>query len=168
MNRRMAFAALAALAFAPAWGHGEKPDGHAAPVVQEQQPWGIAGDAGAVTRTIEIRMTDDMRFSPDRIAVREGETVRFVVRNRGKLLHEMVIGTREALDRHAELMMKHPGMEHDEPHMVHVAAGRRGEMVWNFNRPGTFQFACLIAGHYQAGMTGTLVVAPAARQGKQP
>ena len=53
MNRRMAFAALAALAFAPAWGHGEKPDGHAAPVVQEQQPWGIAGDAGAVTRTIE-------------------------------------------------------------------------------------------------------------------
>lgn len=155
------FAVLLAVTGA-AWGHGDKHGAaKAAPAVKEQKPWGIAGDAKAVTRTIEVRMTDNMRFAPDRIEVREGETVRFRIVNAGKLLHEMVIGTKKELDAHAEMMMKHPGMEHDEPYMAHVAAGKRGEMVWNFNRPGTFQFACLIAGHYQAGMTGTITVVPA-------
>lgn len=160
-----ALLALAVLgAAAPAWAHG---DGQTdAPVVKEQKPWGIAGDAKAARRTITIAMGDDMRFRPDRIEVREGETVRFVIRNRGKLLHEMVIGTRQELDAHAEMMARHPGMEHDEPYMAHVAAGKQGAMVWNFNRPGTFQFACLIAGHYQAGMVGTIVVVPADQPGK--
>ena len=145
-----------------AWAHGdEHGPAKTAPSVREQKPWGIAGDTKAVTRTIEIRMTDNMRFAPDRIEVREGETVRFRIVNAGKLMHEMVIGTKKELDEHAEMMMKHPGMEHDEPYMAHVAAGKRGDMLWNFNRAGTFQFACLIAGHYQAGMTGTIVVKPA-------
>jgi uncharacterized cupredoxin-like copper-binding protein len=145
-----------------AWAHGdEHGPAKAAPTVREQKPWGIAGDAKAATRTIEIRMTDNMRFTPDRIEVREGETVRFRIVNAGKLLHELVIGTKQELDAHAEMMMKHPGMEHDEPYMAHVAAGKRGGLVWNFNRAGTFQFACLIAGHYQAGMVGTIVVKPA-------
>lgn len=157
---------LAALlaATGAAWAHGDKhAPSKAAAVVKEQKPWGIAGDAKAATRTIEIRMTDNMRFAPDHIEVREGETVRFRIVNAGKLLHEMVIGTKEELDKHAEMMMKHPGMEHDEPYMAHVAAGKRGDMLWNFNRVGTFQFACLIAGHYQAGMVGTITVVPAKR-----
>ncbi len=141
------------------WAHGDGATRPAA-VAKEQKPWGIAGDARRA-RAIEIRMTDAMRFAPARIEVKEGETIRFVVRNNGKMLHEMVIGTQAELDAHAELMKKHPGMEHDEPYMAHVAAGRRGEIVWNFNRAGTFQFACLIAGHYQAGMVGTIVVTPA-------
>lgn len=165
--KRIASLSLLALAglslAAPALAHGDAARQHAA-VVKEQKPWGIAGDAKGA-RVIEVRMTDNMRFSPDRIEVREGETVRFVVRNNGKVLHEMVIGTREELDAHAALMKKHPGMEHDEPYMSHVAAGKRGELVWNFNRPGTFQFACLIPGHFEAGMVGTIVVAPAAPNG---
>jgi len=108
-----------------------------------------------------------MRFRPQRIEVREGETIRFVVRNRGKLLHEMVIGTEEELRAHAELMRRFPTMEHDEPYMTHVKASHRGEIVWNFNRPGTFQFACLLPGHFEAGMVGTIVVEPAASQGKK-
>lgn len=146
---------LAALLVPAAWGHG---DAHttrqAAP---EQQAWGIAGEARGA-RTIEIRMGDDMRFRPDRIEVREGETLRFVVRNAGKVLHEMVIGTPQELARHAALMKKFPGMEHDEPFMAHVKPASRGEIVWNFNRPGTFQFACLLPGHFEAGMVGTIVV----------
>ena len=110
-------------------------------------------------------MDDAMRFTPARIEVREGETVRFRVRNAGKVLHEMVIGTPEELKAHAEMMKKHPGMEHDEPFMSHVAAGKSGDIVWNFNRAGTFQFACLIPGHFEAGMLGTIVVQP---KGKQP
>jgi uncharacterized cupredoxin-like copper-binding protein len=154
-------AALAAACVAPAaWSHGDPhADKQPAAVVKEQKPWGIAGDAKGA-RSIEIRMGDDMRFRPERIEVKEGETVRFVVRNGGKLLHEMVIGTPEALQEHAALMKKFPGMEHDEPYMAHVAAGRRGTMVWNFNRAGSFQFACLIPGHFEAGMIGTIVVTP--------
>jgi uncharacterized cupredoxin-like copper-binding protein len=84
--------------------------------------------------------------------------VRFVIQNKGKLLHEMVIGTRQELDAHAALMVKFPKMAHDEPYMAHVSAGRSGDLVWTFNRPGDFEFACLIAGHYQAGMVGTISV----------
>jgi uncharacterized cupredoxin-like copper-binding protein len=125
---------------------------------QEQKPWGIAGDAKAAKRTIAITMSDAMRFSPDQITVKQGETVRFVVSNAGKMLHELVIGTKKELDEHAALMLKFPNMEHDEPYMAHVAAGKKSEIVWTFNRAGEFEFACLIAGHYQAGMVGKIKV----------
>lgn len=125
---------------------------------REQKAWGIAGDMQAVQRTLEIRMSDDMRFSPERIRVRQGETVRFRVHNAGQVLHEMVIGTREALEEHAALMVRFPGMEHDEPHMAHVEPGRTGELVWTFNRVGEFAFACLIPGHHEAGMIGAIEV----------
>jgi uncharacterized cupredoxin-like copper-binding protein len=113
-------------------------------------------------------MTDAMRFTPDRIEVRQGDTVRFVVRNTGKVMHEFVIGTRKELDGHAALMVKFPDMEHDEPYMAHVAPGQTGEIVWTFNRAGDFDFACLIAGHFQAGMVGRIQVASATAGGPAP
>jgi uncharacterized cupredoxin-like copper-binding protein len=164
MNRIRNKVALAAIAMAAAFSgaafaHGKQDHPKAAgPVVKEQKPWGIAGDAKSARRTIEVAMTDDMRFTPSRIQVRQGETVKFVVRNKGKVLHEMVIGDRKTLDEHAALMQKFPDMEHDEPYMAHVAAGKQGTLVWNFNRAGEFDFACLIPGHYQAGMVGTIKV----------
>lgn len=139
--------------------HGAKKA--SAAVKKEQKPWGIAGDAKDARRTIEIAMTDDMRFTPSNIEVKQGETVKFVVRNKGKVLHEMVIGDKKTLDEHAALMAKFPNMEHDEPYMSHVAAGKEGTLVWNFNRPGDFDFACLIPGHYQAGMVGKIKVSAA-------
>ena len=138
--------------------HTQKPG----PVVKDQTDWGVAGDPGAASRTIEVGMSDAMKFVPERIDVRQGETVRFVVRNRGALQHEFVIGNRQALDAHAELMQRFPNMEHDEPYMAHVAPGGRGEVIWTFNRAGEFDFACLIAGHYQAGMVGHIKVAAVA------
>jgi uncharacterized cupredoxin-like copper-binding protein len=142
-------------------GHGNtaKPAGHAAHhATPEQKPWGIAGEAKNARRTIEIRMTDNMRFAPSDITVKLGETVRLVAVNAGQVLHEIVIGTPEELKTHAELMKKHPNMEHDEPYMAHVDPGQRGEIVWTFNRPGNFEFACLIPGHFEAGMTGRILV----------
>ena len=127
-------------------------------VKKEQKDWGIAGDAKSVTRTIQLTMSDTMRFTPDRIEVRQGEVVKFVVKNAGKTLHEMVIGDKKTLDEHAALMMKFPNMAHDEPYMTHVAAGKASQLIWNFNRAGDFDFACLIAGHYQAGMAGKIKV----------
>jgi uncharacterized cupredoxin-like copper-binding protein len=155
---RRTLLALTALAPAAALAHGEKSHAKAAAVRKEQKPWGIAGDANAVRRTIEVRMLDTMRFEPDRIEVRLGETVRFMHRNAGKVMHEFVIGTPQELDEHAALMLKFPNMEHDEPYMAHVAPGKTAQIVWHFNRPGEFKFACLIAGHYSAGMVGTLIV----------
>ncbi len=130
----------------------------AGPVRMEQKPWGIAGNTQAAGRTIEVSMSDKMRFTPERIELKLGETVSFVVHNRGELMHEFVIGTKAELDEHAELMRKFPTMEHDEPYMAHVAPGKSSRIVWTFNRAGTFDFACLIAGHYQAGMVGRVVV----------
>lgn len=140
--------------------HGDaahKPD--AAPVKKEQTAWGVAGDPKAVQRTIEIKMLDSMRFSPDRIDVKRGETVRFRLANVGGAMHEMVIGTKKDLDEHAALMARFPKMEHAEAHMAHVAPGSKGEIIWTFNRSGEFDFACLIPGHYEAGMVGKIKVA---------
>jgi uncharacterized cupredoxin-like copper-binding protein len=169
-NRRrfqqlIVLAPLAAwLAHRPASAHGEKHESGAAaaPVVKEQKPWGIAAEPNEAKRTIEIRMTDNMRFTPSHLDVREGETLRLRAANRGKVLHEIVIGTPEELQAHAEMMKKHPGMEHDEPYMAHVPAGKRGDITWTFNRAGDFEFACLIPGHFDAGMRGTIRVKPRA------
>jgi uncharacterized cupredoxin-like copper-binding protein len=159
------FSGLAITAFlaSPAWGHGTAEHSKSkAAVVKEQKPWGIAGDAKQAKRSIELRMSDDMRFAPNRIQVRQGETVRLVVVNTGKVLHELVIGSADELKAHAEMMKKFPNMEHDEPYMAHVDPGKRGEIIWTFNRPGEFEFACLIAGHFEAGMVGKIVVTAAA------
>lgn len=130
-----------------------------AAVKKEQKPWGIAGNVKAVNRTVNIGMSDNMRFTPDKIEVKQGETIKIVLKNEGKMLHEMVIGTKKELDEHAALMLKFPGMEHEEAYMVHVPVGKSGEIIWTFNRAGEFDFACLIAGHYQAGMMGKIFVA---------
>lgn len=140
---------------------GEDHKKAAGPVKKEQKPWGIAGDAKSASRTIEIAMSDNMRFSPDKIDVKQGETIKFVVKNTGAVMHELVIGTKKDLDEHAALMAKFPNMEHDEPYMAHVGPSKTGQLVWTFNRPGEFDFACLIAGHYQAGMVGKIKVAAA-------
>lgn len=124
----------------------------------EEKPFGKAGDPKKVTRTVRFEMTDKMRFVPSRITVKQGETVRFIIRNNGKLMHEMVIGTMKDLIEHAELMKKFPNMEHDEPYMAHVAPGRTDEIIWQFTKAGEFDFACLIAGHFDAGMVGKIRV----------
>jgi len=143
-----------------ALAHGEK--AHAAPKYDyaraEPTAFGIAADPAQATRTIRVDMSDAMRFVPADVTVRQGQVVRFVVANKGQVLHEMVLGTREELEKHAELMKKFPGMEHDEPHMVHVKPGSSGEIGWRFTRTGTFHFACLIPGHYEAGMIGKVKV----------
>jgi uncharacterized cupredoxin-like copper-binding protein len=147
------------------WAHGSEHHGKADAAVSvsqraEQKPFGIAGNPKKLSRTILIDMTDNMRFTPAAIDVKQGETIRFTVRNQGSMLHELVLGTAAELQRHAALMKKFPNMEHDEPHMLHVPAGETANMVWRFNRPGTFKFACLIAGHYESGMIGSVTVSP--------
>jgi uncharacterized cupredoxin-like copper-binding protein len=150
-----------ALATSTAFAHG---DGHAAKKPSydasnvEERAFGREGDPRKVTRTFRLDMTDSFRFTPANVAVKRGETVRFIVANSGKVLHEMVLGTTEELKAHAELMKKFPGMEHADANMAHVSPGARGQIVWQFTKAGEYQFACLIPGHYEAGMVGKVVV----------
>ena len=148
------------LAVPLAHAHGEKTHAAVAAAVAEQTAWGIAGKPERITRTITLDMTDAMRFTPDTLTVQEGDTVRFIAQNADRMLHEMVIGTPGALAKHAAMMARFPNIEHNEPYMVHVDPGKNGEIVWHFNRAGSFEFACLLAGHYQAGMRGTITVTP--------
>lgn len=159
-------------------GDGRKAASKPAHMSAEEHPFGRAGDPRKVTRTIPVGMSDRMHFvvtaarphgatdahasaapfASGDIVVNRGETVRFVVRNNGKAMHEMVLGTMKELKEHAELMRKHPGMEHDEPYMAHVAPGKEGEIVWQFTQPGEFHYACLVPGHLEAGMIARIVV----------
>ena len=120
---------------------------------------GQPGVAANVTRTIRVDMSDKMRYTPASMAVRQGETIRFVVKNSGQLKHEFVLGQEKELKEHYEVMKKFPEMEHAEPNMVSVAPGGTGEVIWQFTKAGPVHFACLHPGHYDAGMKGRITVA---------
>ena len=124
----------------------------------EEKTFGREGDPKKVKRTITIDMSDTMRFNPAQLVVKQGETVRFVVRNSGKTLHEFVLGTLQELQAHSELMRKHPGMEHRAPYMAHVAPGKTERVVWRFTRTGEFYYGCLVPGHFESGMIGKVAV----------
>jgi uncharacterized cupredoxin-like copper-binding protein len=119
---------------------------------------GQPGNPGEVSRTVTMTMSDTMRFTPERIEVRKGETIRFLLQNEGKLRHELVLGEPEALRRHAAMMQMMPDMQHSGPNMASLAPGERGQLIWKFTRTGTVTFACLQSGHLEAGMRGSVAV----------
>ncbi len=170
ISRLFALSLIAASSFAFAHGdedHDTKPGtpaqaGHASTL-------GHPGDPKKIGRTVYILMNDAMRFSPASVAVKPNETIRFVLKNEGKLKHEMVLGTIEELKEHAALMRKFPEMEHADPNQASVEPGKTGELIWQFTKAGRFDFACLQAGHYEAGMKGKVVVASAStpREGRR-
>jgi uncharacterized cupredoxin-like copper-binding protein len=122
---------------------------------------GQPGDPKKPARTVAVIMTDDdgaMRYSPDRLNVKKGEQVRFVIQNKGVLKHEFTLASVEDNNKHAVLMQKYPDMEHDDPNAKSVDPGKTAEILWRFSKTGTFEFACLIPGHREAGMYGTVAV----------
>ena len=151
-----------AISSAAAFAHGD--DEHAAPARTYdaskvvERAFGREGNPKNVTRIVKLGMSDAFRFTPAHITVKRGETIKFIVHNDGKQLHEMVLGTPEELKQHAEMMKKFPEMQHTDPSMAHVKPGARGEIVWQFTKAGEYQFACLLPGHYEAGMVGNVTV----------
>ena len=141
-------------------GHGDHGgDGHADE--HTEMMIGKPGVAGDVTRTIDVTMreTDDgeMLFAPTSIDIAKGETIRFNIMNKGELEHEFVIDTLNGNAEHKEMMAKFD-MEHDDPNSVRLDEGDTGEVIWTFSNTGTFEFACLIPGHYESGMHGPINV----------
>ena len=124
---------------------------------------GQPGDANKPARTVRILMHDDgneqnMRFEPALIRVRKGEQIRFVLENAGTERHEFMLATVAENRKHAEVMKKFPEMEHDDANAKRLAMSQRGELLWRFTEAGEFEFACLIPGHYEAGMHGKIIV----------
>ena len=119
---------------------------------------GKPGKATNAKRTVKVEMLDTMRFKPQSITVKQGETIKFIIKNPGKVKHEMVLGTEKELKEHAEVMKKNPEMEHDDANQITVQPGKSGEIIWQFTKAGKVNFACLQPGHYDAGMAGTVTV----------
>lgn len=155
-NARYFVLAASLALFGTAHANGNHAGGHAHG--SEESAIGKPGMADKVGRTVTIEMADSMRFSPSDLQVKRGETVRFIVKNAGQVKHELSLGTQHELLEHLELMKKFPDMEHDEPSKVTVAPGQQGEIVWQFTKAGTVNFACLMPGHYEAGMKGAVKV----------
>ncbi len=154
-TRASLVAALAMSGAAFAAGSHSGGHGHA----DEETAIGKPRVASKVTRTITIEMRDTMTYSPAEIQAKQGETIRFVVKNVGKVKHELSLGTEKELLEHLEQMKKFPDMEHDEPSKVTLAPGKSGTIIWQFTKAGNVNFACLMPGHYEAGMKGMVKVA---------
>ena len=135
------------------FAHDEHSHGHDSDVI------GKPGVATATTRTVNVNMTDNMRFTPSNIVAKQGETIRFVIKNVGGIKHEFVLGTEKELKEHYEIMKKNPEMEHSDPNMITLVGGQSGEVIWQFTKAGKVDFACLQPGHYDAGMKGEVLVA---------
>jgi uncharacterized cupredoxin-like copper-binding protein len=123
--------------------------------------YGRPGDPARGGRVVQVTMGETengMVFAPSRIEVRRGEQVQFVLRNGGELEHELVIGTVEANRRHAEEMASHPDMAHEDLNAKRLGPKTSRVLRWQFTQAGTFEYACLIPGHREAGMVGTVVV----------
>ncbi|UOK73746.1 cupredoxin domain-containing protein [Ancylobacter polymorphus] len=127
----------------------------------DERAYGVPGDPGKPGRIVQVTMRETegkMEFVPSRLEIRRGEQVKFVLRNNGEMDHEIVIGTLEENLKHAVEMAKNPDMEHDDPNAKRLAPKKTGEIVWRFTKVGEFDFSCLIPGHRESGMFGTIIV----------
>lgn len=137
--------------------------GHDATETHESFSAGQPGDAKSSARTIQVSMKENedgtMAYSPDKIEVKQGEQIRFVITNTGEVTHEFVLASTDENLEHAEEMKKNPEMEHDAPNMITLEPKAKTEVLWDFSKGGTFEFACLIPGHRELGMLGHVTVA---------
>ena len=151
------FVSIAAVAAPASAGPGAKGHSHSHETFSAGEP----GDPKKPARIVQVTMREGdgkMLFLPDRVEVKRGEQIRFMIRNSGLLAHEFILATTEENLKHAEEMKKNPEMEHDDPNGKSVEPGKNSEIVWRFTKAGQFEFGCLIPGHREAGMTGTIIV----------
>lgn len=144
--------------------------------------FGQPGSEAEVDRVIPISM-DEMKFDPKKIEVKEGETIKFVITNVGRAVHEFNLGTDETWDGHRDEMrammkngmmnvrridhdkMREADMMHDDPNSVLLEPGDSGEIIWTFSEATEMGFACNVPGHLEAGMVGGITFTPAHLKG---
>jgi uncharacterized cupredoxin-like copper-binding protein len=169
-------AAVALLASSPLQAAGDHGHHHHASGVDI----GKAGKASAAARTVTIVMHDNY-YEPKSMTFKEGETIRFVIQNKGEFVHEFTIATAEMHKAHApamQMMVEQGVLEpnrinrdaakamqakmghglHDEPNSVLLEPGKNAEIVWTFPKHATLEFACNVPGHYESGMFGKITL----------
>ena len=122
---------------------------------------GVPGNPKRPARVVAVSMREGdgkMFYEPMRIEVKRGEQIRFVLKNAGELAHEFVLASTADNLKHAAMMQKFPDMEHDDPNGKTLQPKGNTEILWRFTTRGEFEFACLIPGHREAGMTGKIIV----------
>lgn len=136
--------------------------GHAPENQLRSRPVGHPGQIANVQKTINVVMTEtdegDLVFEPSRLSAKVGTTIRFVIRNFGTLRHEFYLDSHQGVLEHKAEMEEDPSSMHEEPNLIHIEPGNRNEIVWKFTTSGEFEFACLIMGHYDDGMSGKIKV----------
>lgn len=136
-------------------GPGEAGHGHSAFSAGEP------GDAKKPFRTVQVTMQEGdgtMGYSPKRLEVKRGEQIKFIINNGGELPHEFILADEKDNLKHGALMQKFPDMQHDDPNGKNLEPKAKTEILWRFSKPGTFEYACLIPGHREAGMIGKVTV----------
>lgn len=166
LNRIWAWAFALALASSPALAHDDAHVVEPAPYEAELGVPGVPGDSANVTSTIWVRMLETrdgrMAFDPAEIVARRGETLRIVLENQGASDHEFILGTPSELAEHAAMMREMPEMAHEDQNSLRLQPGDSGEIIWKFGDSNRIEFACLVPGHYEAGMRGKIMVSGSA------
>lgn len=124
--------------------------------------YGEPGDAKKVDRTITVTATE-IAFDLNDIKIKKGETIRFVLVNKGEQPHELVLGDAKEQAEHRQMMIDMAGMDmsemhHNDHNSVSANPGETKELIWHFTKAGTFEFACDFPGHADLGMMGSLEV----------
>ena len=112
-------------------------------------------------RVVEVSMTD-LAFTPSSVQVVAGETITFVVGNDGAIVHEFRLSNAHRIEEH--LASGHEdhdeggGHHGDADAVLQLEAGETGEITVTVPEDVTFftEIACLIPGHYEAGMKGVV------------
>ena len=158
LNRVWAWALALAFATSPALAHDNE---HVLAPGPYETELGVPGDASDVISTVRVRMLETaegrMAFDPAVFAARRGETKRIVVENAGASAHEFILGTYRALTEHSTMMRDMPEMRHDDPNALWLQPGASGEIIWKFGVSDRIEFACLVPGHFEAGMRGRVL-----------
>ena len=126
-----------------------------------EAPYGEPGTPSSPSRNVTVGMYEGsgtMSFKPERIEVKQGAQIRFIVKNDGDLDHEFFFGTEQEMTDHADMMRAMPDMKHADANSMSVGPKSQGNLIWRFTKSGEFPFACLIPGHSEAGMKGIISV----------
>ena len=160
MRSAISVALLACVASTAAFAHGGHGGGHADAVARSAAgtPFGRPGDAQKISRTATVSMSDSACQTPGELALRVGETVRFLIRNSGRETHELVIGTMSGVKEHAEAVEQDADVDHDEPFMAHVEPQANQSIVWQFTRVGIFYYGCHVPSLPGPGVIGRITV----------
>jgi uncharacterized cupredoxin-like copper-binding protein len=134
-------------------------DGHDHAHSHDSSPVAATADAAAI-RNVVIEVNDNMRFDPGTWQAQQGEVLRLIVVNTGKVKHELVVGQARELAEHAKSMRQSKGEHHHHDNAVSVEPGQSAILMFTFDKAGEWGMACFEPGHYEAGMKGLVQVKP--------